>query len=145
MVASYNTELVTVHWCVAVFKEIPGTAQDEGLVLAEGFEQDEPPEATELDYMMLFRTVAVTESDACSNVREALSEMDAEPTMVEGLDPDGLAISRAERKATRKLQAGDVSAKALFVGFKKECADAQRAARSVIQESIIRPSWKFWG
>lgn len=145
MVAPSSAELLAIHWYVAVFEELPAIAQKEGLVVAEGFEQDEPPEASELDYMLLFRTAAASEADACVHVRSAMTDQEIVPIRVERLNTKGLAIARAERKAIRQLLAGDVSANACFVGFKKGCANAQRTALSVIQQSIVRPAWKFWG
>ncbi len=120
-------------------------AQEEGLVLMEGFEQDDQPEDADLDYMMLFRTVALSDADACSAVRDTLSENDAEPTLVDTLAAEGESITRAERKVVKQLQPGDVSARASFVGFKHGHENARGLASAIITRSVTRPGWKFWG
>lgn len=115
----------------------------EGIVLTEGFEEDEEPGLDQLQFAILARAAAVTGEEAVRLIEKAVAKCDPSSTQLLADTPKTLV--RAEREVARGLRDNDVSIKASFIGFRRDNAIARQAAISMIDLAIRkRWWWQFW-
>lgn len=128
-------------WLSVAVRKLPDEFVD-GIVLAEGFEQENEPEAEQLSYVILARTLANTESEAKSLVDKAVEELHSFGSVLIAFDTK--TVVRQERRAAASLKPNEVMLKASFVGFKADSEAAKAAAMEIVQEAIRKRWWQFW-
>jgi hypothetical protein len=128
-------------WIAAVVDRLPENFTD-GIILAEGLDQDTEPDPSQLQFAILARVAASAEDEASQQIAQALSGWGlSHSTKLADEDSD---IPRAERRIAAQLKSGDVSLRSSFVGFKRNNTGARKQAISVLGEAISKRWWQFW-
>ena len=129
------------YWFSVAVRTLPDEFTD-GIVVAEGFEEDSSLEPDHLHYVILGRAVADSETEAHTLIKEATQGLD--PFASSMIADEVRTVVRQERRVANAMQPGDVLLKTSFVGFKPDCPEAQASAMEIVEDAIQRRWWQFW-
>lgn len=129
------------YWFSVAVRKLPDEFTD-GIVIAEGLEEDASLKPDRLHYAILGRTLADSEAEALKLINEAAKEL--EPLASNMIADDARLVVRQERRVAASLQSGEVLLKASFVGFKSDSPEARTSAMEIVRLAIERSWWQFW-
>jgi hypothetical protein len=132
-----------VYWFSVVVDRL-GDDFVEGMVVAEGFhpEDEGDIQPADLQYVVLARARSASQSSAEQLIAEA-SEPFA-PQAFRFITDRIEQVVRSERRAAGGLGEDDVLMKMSFLGFKRDCQEAQASAMRILELAILRQWWQFW-
>lgn len=138
-------ESIIPRWYYAISHNLPEEGFQEGIILNEGFPEDYEPILTDLDFMILCRTIDEEEHVSKEIVSRELRNLGFEQLKeISELSLDRKYITRREKKLIKRMIRGELNLREFFIGIRKDSREAQQHAHEIVLSAIIRKPWQLW-
>jgi hypothetical protein len=113
-------------------------------VAGEGEDAELPVEPEELDYVSTFLSIADSRPAAERAVEQAWCDTQGGELSLQLLAVGRREMTRRIRHLVTDLEPAGVAQVGMWIGFKRDAAEAYDAALHVIRLAVLRKWWHFW-